>query len=212
MKNSQHTAPQTCPARTDCIENAPQKMGVTRRRIFVLLFGAAGGLFLGALSRIAALFLHRPAAPNSYGTSVEVGPITELPAPGAPPVLVPHGRFWLVHSEDGLVALHNGCTHLDCLVSWDRDRQQFLCPCHGSAFSHDGQVLRGPAPHALYRFTVTLTGPDGELLRAGTSPGAPIATADLLMAKDLDNASASETTPAQPVMVVVDTSRKVTLS
>ena len=43
------------------------------------------------------------------------------------------------------------CTHLGCIVSWDGDAQEFACPCHGSRFDGEGEVVKGPAGQALER-------------------------------------------------------------
>ena len=41
------------------------------------------------------------------------------------------------------------CTHLGCGYRWDDTEKKFLCPCHGSAYDINGQVLGGPAPRPL---------------------------------------------------------------
>ena len=37
------------------------------------------------------------------------------------------------------------CPHLGCELSWNPDEASWDCPCHGSRFGRDGQLLDGPA-------------------------------------------------------------------
>ncbi|KAG7557762.1 Cytochrome b6-f complex Fe-S subunit [Arabidopsis suecica] len=41
------------------------------------------------------------------------------------------------------------CTHLGCVVPWNKAENKFLCPCHGSQYNAQGRVVRGPAPLSL---------------------------------------------------------------
>ena len=54
--------------------------------------------------------------------------------------------------EDGrLTAVSPTCTHLGCQLNWNRAERSWDCPCHGSRFAPDGDVLQGPAVHRLER-------------------------------------------------------------
>ncbi|MNS22200.1 Cytochrome b6-f complex iron-sulfur subunit [compost metagenome] len=63
--------------------------------------------------------------------------------------------------DDGkAIAMSNICTHLGCPVSWQGDKSEFFCPCHGSVFHKDGTVDSGPAPKALPQFATKIENGD----------------------------------------------------
>ncbi len=67
-------------------------------------------------------------------------------APGSRTVLLQVPAL-LIRSASGFTALSLVCPHLGCTV--DPQPDGFACPCHGSRFGLQGQVVRGPAGKAL---------------------------------------------------------------
>jgi cytochrome b6-f complex iron-sulfur subunit len=60
-------------------------------------------------------------------------------------------------SDTELRALSALCTHQACTVDWDGSTK-FQCPCHGSQFTAEGNVMRGPAAAPLRTFQTMLQG------------------------------------------------------
>lgn len=58
---------------------------------------------------------------------------------------------YLVGTETGVkdFAINAVCTHLGCVVPWNKAENKFMCPCHGSQYDLNGKVVRGPAPLSL---------------------------------------------------------------
>ena len=41
------------------------------------------------------------------------------------------------------------CPHLGCTVPWNKEKNQFICPCHGATFAPDGARLSGPSQRGM---------------------------------------------------------------
>ena len=78
------------------------------------------------------------------------GPLDQL-QPGEGRVVDVDGEKVAAYRDpDGVVhAVSPICTHLRCVVAFDSERTGWQCPCHGSRFTIDGKVLRGPAKKPL---------------------------------------------------------------
>jgi Rieske Fe-S protein len=93
--------------------------------------------------RLTLSFLHYPALLERHGHM-------KVRAEGTPDVI------YVLALENGeFAALSPICTHQGCTV--DVAGTHLVCPCHGSTYDREGNVVRGPAPQALRRYAVTRT-------------------------------------------------------
>jgi len=72
-------------------------------------------------------------------------------------VLRVEGRRLAVYRDvrGDLHAVSAICTHLGCVVHFNRAERSWDCPCHGSRFDVDGKVLDGPAAKNLVPVALT---------------------------------------------------------
>lgn len=66
--------------------------------------------------------------------------------------------YVLALETGGYAALSPVCTHQGCTV--DVQSRYLVCPCHGSTYTREGEVVRGPAPLPLRRFPVRVEAED----------------------------------------------------
>ncbi len=95
-------------------------------------------------------------------------PVSRL-QPGEGKVLEVDGEKTAVHRDDegALHAVSPVCTHMGCLVDYNAAERTWDCACHGSRFSTQGKVLKGPAKRDLKVRTISIedtpTSRDGQL-------------------------------------------------
>jgi menaquinol-cytochrome c reductase iron-sulfur subunit len=65
-------------------------------------------------------------------------------------------------SQGQLRVLTSICPHLGCTVPWNKEKNQFACPCHGATFAPDGTRVSGPSLRGMD--TLESTARDGQLL------------------------------------------------
>ncbi len=120
----------------------------TSRRDFLRWTVAGASTF--ALAEAAAGFVafFWPIKFGRFGQRIALRP-ADIPAPGAAPIVNREGKFWLIHNEDGALALYWKCVHLGCTVPWIEGEGRFHCNCHGSIYDRHGVRIAGPAPRPL---------------------------------------------------------------
>jgi Rieske Fe-S protein len=128
-----------------------------RRRCFVQL--AATGL-VGA----CASMLVTPVTPEGNLVLLPLRDYPELDRPGGALKIRPVGSdqtFYVLALENGEFAVVSPiCKHQGCTV--DIAPARLECPCHGSMYTREGDVLRGPTQAPLDRFAAEVSS-DGVL-------------------------------------------------
>ncbi len=125
---------------------------LTRRSgVFLSLWG------LGALGVVGAYLRPPDKGRRIAERIVSAGMLEALPVGDAR--LVRHGTtpFWVVRMDQTrVVALSAVCTHVRCILGFDRQRRTLVCPCHGGRFDLAGTVLSGPPPSPLPSYKVSV--------------------------------------------------------
>ncbi|HEX3012127.1 MAG TPA: FAD-dependent oxidoreductase [Syntrophomonadaceae bacterium] len=59
-------------------------------------------------------------------------------------------RMGIYRDEDSKIhMIDTTCTHLGCELAWNSAEKTWDCPCHGSRFSYEGDIVEGPAINKL---------------------------------------------------------------
>jgi len=140
------------------IIDVPPQFHATRRTFLDSFATALAAVVAGSALGVAGLFANPPARRGDGADEVDVAGMNELRERGFATF-----RFG---SEPGIVVLSNGrlhalslvCTHLGCLVEWNPERRQLVCPCHRAAFDLGGNVVEGPPPRPLRAFDASVQG------------------------------------------------------
>ena len=123
------------------------------RRDFLKL-ARNGLLWLSTVLGLAGLLRFLDYEPNpAPKTEFDLGLAANYPLGSR--TLLSNVPAMLIHTENGFSAFSLTCTHLGCTV--DQLKDEFVCPCHGSHFDLDGQLLHGPAAKPLASLRIERT-------------------------------------------------------
>ena len=70
-------------------------------------------------------------------------------------------KLYVYRDHEGIKTVSAICTHLGCIL--EKSIDGFECPCHGSCYNNEGEVLSGPAPRDLAWYSVS-RGADGKIV------------------------------------------------
>lgn len=128
-----------------------------RRRFLQATLASLGTVALASFVYPLLRFL----APPSTGE--RAGKLTlqkaDIPSGGSKDIVFNNTPAVIINRPGkGLVVFSKVCTHLGCLVEYDRANNRLLCPCHAGVYDLEGNVVSGPPPRPLPRFSVKIEG------------------------------------------------------
>jgi len=140
-------------------ETAAERAGFGRRKFISLCLGGVGALALTGFAAVVYPLFRYYLVPHSTQSSAATFqiPLNDLVAGEAKFFEFNGSAAVLLKKQDGsMVALSAVCPHLGCIVQWEQNKQDFLCPCHAGYFTADGAVISGPPPRALAKLPFTV--------------------------------------------------------
>jgi len=151
----------------DYILRDPSEAEVTRifsrRSMLNLAIGSTGLVSAALLGIPLGFYLASSTGQRSLDGDLFVGRLDQIPINGARTQFVEGDEVIFVRrSETEVLGFSATCTHSDtCLVDWDAERRQLVCPCHRGIFDIRGNVVSGPPPRPLRQRVVVIR--DGKL-------------------------------------------------
>jgi len=136
----------------------PNEESPNRRQFFGVLSRAFLGLWGLGLAGGAAMYLKpRGGGEDVAERLIHAGRLEDLRIGEGR--LVRHGLqpFYVIRLDhDHVTAISAVCTHVRCILKYDRERRGFICPCHAGRFDLSGNVLGGPPSRALPSYAVSV--------------------------------------------------------
>ena len=118
-----------------------------KRRDFLTLAGAGACACAAAGAGLVTLDFLEPKVLFEPPTRFVAG--TALDFPEGTVRFDREHRAYIIGAPGGVYAMTAVCTHLGCITRFLSDENVIACPCHGSRFDIEGNVVHGPAPRPL---------------------------------------------------------------
>ena len=117
--------------------------------------GTAAGIAIaaeicGSAKSWSSVFRPARRSPKGFNTRSRVASIEAIPVGQGG--VIQHKKRKLAVWKDANGKPHllsASCTHKGCTVTWNNAERTWDCPCHGSVFAADGNVIHGPAVQPL---------------------------------------------------------------
>jgi cytochrome b6-f complex iron-sulfur subunit len=130
-----------------------------RRRFINWFLGTSFGALIAAVIYPVIRYMSPPRIPEPSTAQVEAGETND-------PALLEKGFKIVRFGSDPVIVIRAGdndfraltatCTHLDCIVGYQKDQNRIWCNCHGGSYDLLGRNVGGPPPRPLTALKVNL--------------------------------------------------------
>ena len=146
------------------IEHVEATAAPARRRFINGFLGTSFGALIASVLYPIFRYVSPPRVPEPSTAQVEAGDTSDpafrekgfkIIRFGAEAVIIVRA------AENDFRALSATCTHLDCVVGYQKDRNRIWCNCHGGSYDLTGRNIGGPPPRPLTPYKVNLVAKAG---------------------------------------------------
>src|SRR5579872_5242078 len=132
---------------------------IDRRRLINWFLGSSFGALILAIVYPIVRFITPPRIAEASTSQVEAGQTDDpellqkgfkIVRFGAEPVIL------IKAAENEFRAFSATCTHLDCIVTFQKEKPCFYCNCHGGTYDLTGRNIAGPPPRPLTPYKVNV--------------------------------------------------------
>ena len=131
----------------------------SRRGFLSWFLGTSFGALFATVAYPVFRYVSPPRIPEATTNQVEAGTTNDpdlldrgfkIVRFGAEPVIL------IRLSDAEFRAFAATCTHLDCIVEYQKDKKRIWCNCHNGEYNLNGQQVAGPPPRPLDSYKVDL--------------------------------------------------------
>lgn len=131
----------------------------SRRKFINWFLGSSFGALIASVVYPIARYISPPRIAEAGTAQIEAGDTNdpELTQKGFKIVRFGSDAVIVIRvSDTDIKALSATCTHLDCIVGYQKDRTRIYCNCHGGVYDLNGRNVSGPPPRPLTAYKVNL--------------------------------------------------------
>lgn len=140
---------------------------VNRRTILNWFLGTSIGALIASVVYPVMRYMTPPKITEAATNQIEAGEVNDpqllergykIVRFGAEPVIL------VKAADNDFRAFSATCTHLDCIVGFQKEQTRIYCNCHGGCYDLQGRNVSGPPPRPLTPYKVNV-------VAKGSGPG-----------------------------------------